>query len=133
MDFELPPIELNKLVEKEDLGSPPPGRPDQARHGKRDRESSGSTGNSTPKMSRIENTKKKSSAEKDSHEESFETRLRKADLVSDGASSEVDDGSGCQSRKDIGSVVSVISTPVIPSVSPYTASPVFKKNSTPKN
>ena len=46
VDFELPPIELNKLVEKEDLGSPPPGRPDQARHGKRDRESSGSTGNS---------------------------------------------------------------------------------------
>ena len=94
------------MVEKEDLGSPPPGRPDQARHGKRDRESSGSTGNSTPKMSRIENTpidgtKKKSLAEKDSHEESFETRLRKADLVSDGASSVVDEGSGCQSRKEL--------------------------------
>ena len=136
VDFELPPVELNKLVEKEDLGSSSPGRTDQDRRSKRDRESSGSTGSSTPKMLRTENISnnsalKKAQDEKNPHEESFETRLRKADLVSVGASPLVDE-TGIQNKTDIGSVVSVISTPLISSVNTHTASPVFKKNSTSK-
>ena len=51
----LPPIELGISPRKPDSGSPAPGRPEQGRVEKRNRDSTGSSGNNTPKVARIEN------------------------------------------------------------------------------
>ena len=135
IDIDLPPVELNKSPTKFDSESPAHGRPDQVRQGKRDRESTGSASNNTPKMSRIENcTKTQNEPLKDTLEDSFETRLRKANLVSDDSVSVVDEGNNVKKKDDLGVIISVTSTPVLqPANNQYSASPVFKKSCNSQN
>ena len=134
IDIDLPPVELNQSPSKVDSESPPPGRPDQVRQSKRDRESTGSA-NNTPKMSRIDScTKNQTESHKDTLEDSFETRLRKANLVSEDSATVVDEGKSCKKKDDLGVVISVTSTPSLQQANnQYSASPVFKKSSTSQN
>ena len=132
VDFELPAIDLSRSPLKEPSNSPAPGRPEQNRQSKRGRESTGSDSNNTPKVSKVDVTDNKIQAQdKSVSVDSFEKRLRDADLVSEIVE---DPAEKCHGKLDHGNVVSITSTPLGKSISSQSSeSPVFKKTNHKQN